>query len=109
VPEARPAGFTVTVADAAGEVPPGPAQVIEYVVVEVGVTLAVPLVPEPVNPVGVHDVALVELHESVEDWPLVIVVGLADRLAVGAAEVTAVMPIMPAAQSVKLAPAEHQM
>ena len=57
--------------------------------VAAGLTVAEPLVallalkPEPE-----HEVAFVELQVSVEDWPAVIVVGLAERLAVGAAEAT---------------------
>ena len=34
-------------------------------------------------PVAVHDVALVELHVSVEDWPLAMLVGFAFNVAVG--------------------------
>jgi hypothetical protein len=41
-------------------------------------------VPEAVNPLPVQLVALVEDHVSVEDWPEVMDVGLAERLTVGA-------------------------
>jgi len=37
-----------------------------------------------VNAPPVQDVALVELHDGVEDWPELILVGLADSEAVGA-------------------------
>jgi hypothetical protein len=39
--------------------------------------------PANVPPVAVHDVALVELHVSVEDWPLAMLVGFAFNVAVG--------------------------
>ena len=76
--------LTVTVAFAAGEVPPVPEHVTEYVVVLAGETVAEPEVPEAVKPVPVHEVAFVELHESVADPPAEIEVGFAERVAVGA-------------------------
>jgi hypothetical protein len=54
------------------------------VVLVVGATETEPEVPEAENPVPEHEVALVEDHESVEDWPEVMEVGLAVREAVGA-------------------------
>ena len=57
---------TVTVALAAGEVPPAPVHVSENVEVTVGDTLTLPEVPEAVKPEPVQEVALVELHVSVE-------------------------------------------
>jgi hypothetical protein len=53
------------------------------VVFEVGETVADPDVPLAVKPDPVHDVAFVEDHVSVEDWPLVIEVGFAESVAVG--------------------------
>lgn len=47
--------------------PPAPVQLIEYVVVCVGETLTEPKVPLALKPEPVHEVALVELHESTED------------------------------------------
>ena len=49
-----------------------------------GVTIAEPEVPGAVKPLPLHEVALVELHERVDDCPRVIEVGLADSVAVGA-------------------------
>jgi hypothetical protein len=81
------AAVTVTVAVAAGLVPPGPAQVSEYVVVAVSApVLWVPLVASvPVQPpVAVHAVALVELQVRM-DAPLgPTMVGFAVSVAVGA-------------------------
>ena len=49
-----------------------------------GVTVIDPAVAPPVEkPVPVQEVAFVELHVSVEDWPAVMDVGLAEREAVG--------------------------
>ena len=73
----------MTVALEAGEVPPAPVQVREYVVVTVGLAVTDPEVPDAVKPVPVQEVALEEDHVRVEDWPDVIVVGLAERVAVG--------------------------
>jgi hypothetical protein len=73
---------TVTVALAVA-VPPGPVQLMPYVCVAAGDTVAVPDVPEAVKPVPVQDVAFVELHVSVEDWPAVMDGGLADKETVG--------------------------
>jgi hypothetical protein len=53
------------------------------VVVAVGETDADPDVALPVEkPVPVQEVAFVDDHVSVEDWPLVMLVGLAEREAV---------------------------
>jgi hypothetical protein len=76
----------VTVTDRTGLVPPAPVQVRLYVVVAVGLTAWVPLValvPDQ-PPEAVHPVALVLLHVSVLDWPLVMVSGLPLSVAVGA-------------------------
>jgi hypothetical protein len=43
----------------------------------------VPEGPPAVKPVPVHVVELVEFQESVEDWPWSMVVGEAERVAVG--------------------------
>ncbi len=76
---------TVTVALTTGEEPPVPVQVIEYVVLVVGETDCVPLtafVPDH-PPEAVQVVALVLVHESVEEEPEVIEVGAAERETVG--------------------------
>jgi len=76
---------TDTVTDCVTD-PPLPVQESVYVVLAVGDTdcepdiAFVPLHP----PDAVHDEALVELHESVEDCPDVIDVGLAESERVGA-------------------------
>jgi hypothetical protein len=80
-------GTTVTFAVATVLAPPAPVQVNEY---EPGIVrdpvLCVPLVGlvPPQLPEAVHDVALVELHVSVEAPPLATEVGLADSVTVGA-------------------------
>jgi len=60
-------------------VPPVPVQASVYVVVAVGETVALPLVPLlPLQPPdAVHELAFVLDHVSVEDWPAAIDVGLA--------------------------------
>ena len=73
---------TVTVTFAV-TVPLPPVQETLYVCVVVGDTVAVPEVPDAVKPVPVQDVAFVEPHVSVEDWPPVIEVGLAESVTVG--------------------------
>ena len=74
---------TVTVALAAA-LPLALLQVIEYVVVTVGLTVAEPDVPDDVKLVPTHpDVALVEDQVSVTGAPAVILVGLAESVAVG--------------------------
>jgi hypothetical protein len=81
------AGATVTVAVATLLVPPAPLQVNEYDVVTVRApVLCVPLVPlVPLQPPdAVHEVALVELHVSVEAPPLATEVGFAVNVTVGA-------------------------
>jgi hypothetical protein len=78
---------TVTVAAATLLVPPAPTQVKEYVVVAVSATvLWVPLVLNvPLQPPeAVHEVALTELHVSVEAPPLATDVGFAVSVTVGA-------------------------
>ena len=82
-----PALVTVTVAVAAGEVPPVPVQVIEYVAVAVGETDCVPLValvPDQL-PLAVQLVAFVDDQVNVELLPEVMLVGEAERVAVGMA------------------------
>ncbi|MGH8282612.1 MAG: hypothetical protein ACRESE_02045 [Gammaproteobacteria bacterium] len=64
--------------------PTAPVQVIEYVVVCIGETLAEPEVPEAVKPVPVQLVTFLEDQVRVEDWPFVIEVGDAERATVGA-------------------------
>lgn len=86
-PEGGGAAVTVTVALCdAGVVPVAPEQVSVYVAVAVGVTACVPLVAfVPVQlPDAVHDVAFVEDHVRVEDWPVWIDVGLAESVTLGA-------------------------
>jgi hypothetical protein len=95
-------GAMVTVAVAAVLVPPVPLQVREYVVFAVSTPVDwLPLVafaPANVPPVAVHEVALVELHVSVDVPPLAIVVGFAVRLAVG------MVPIVTVAVAAVLVP-----
>ena len=77
--------ITVTVADWVAD-PPPPVQVRVYVEVTVGVADCVPetvFAPDHV-PDAVQDVASVEVHESVEDWPLVIDKGEVESEIVGA-------------------------
>jgi hypothetical protein len=71
----------VTVARAVAE-PPSPVQVTEYEVVTVGETTAEPDIADAVKWLPVQDEALVELHDRVEDWPALMVFGLAEREAV---------------------------
>lgn len=76
----------VTVAVAMALVPPGPTQVNEYAVVAAsGVVLNVPLVARgPLQPPeAVQEVALIELHVSVDVPPLVMTEGLAVSVARG--------------------------
>ena len=53
-------------------------------VVTAGLTTAEPEIPETVKLPLVQEVALVDLQESVKDFPVLIDVGLADSEAVGA-------------------------
>jgi hypothetical protein len=79
------AGTTVTVAVATLLVPPAPVQISEYdVVAVIAPVLCVPLIDlAPLQPPeAVHDVALVELHVSVEVPPLATEVGFADSVTV---------------------------
>jgi hypothetical protein len=55
-------------------------------VLEVGATAVEPEVPLAAKSVPVQDVALVELHVSVANWPLAIEVGLTESETVGAGE-----------------------
>jgi hypothetical protein len=73
---------TVTVALAV-PVPPAPVQETLYICVAVGDIVAVPDMPEAVKPVPVQLMAFVELHVSVEDWPMVMEVGLAESVTLG--------------------------
>ncbi len=82
-PPPPPPLVTVTVALAEPE-PPAPVQVMEYVLLSAGNTVAVPLVPDGEKFVPVQDVALVELQVSVELSPLNITVGDAESDAVAA-------------------------
>jgi hypothetical protein len=74
---------TVTVAVAVAETPAALRATNVYVVVVVGEYACDPLSATEA-PFIVTDVAFVVLHVSVDDCPLVIVVGLADNVAVGA-------------------------
>ena len=69
---------------AAAADPPFPAQAIEYVIVTLGVTTAEPEIPAALKLPPVHDVALIELQERVDDFPAFIELGLAESEAVGA-------------------------
>jgi hypothetical protein len=60
-----------------------PEQLIEKVVVALGVTTAEPEVPDAVKLPPVQEVALVELQERVDDCPVFTDVGLAESAAVG--------------------------
>ena len=79
---------TVTITDFVA-LPPAPVHVSVYVEVTAGFTTCVPCVsdialfPDQV-PEAVQDVALVENHVSITELPEVIVVGLAERVRVGA-------------------------
>jgi len=77
------AAVTETVAEALAE-PPFPVQVIEYVVVWVGVTVTEPLVPLAVKPLPVQEEAVVELQVRVDDPPEAMLVGEAVSVTVGA-------------------------
>ena len=74
-------GLTVTVAKAVAGSPPA-AQVIEYDVVTDGDTAAEPEIPEAVKPLPVQVVAFAEVHDSVDDCPGLIDLGLAESEAV---------------------------
>ena len=76
---------TVIVFEDGEDAPPGPLHEIWYVEVVAGLTETLPEVAPPVEnpPAAVQDVALVELHVNVADSPLSMVLGLADRVAVG--------------------------
>jgi hypothetical protein len=77
------AGFTVTVAVFV-TVPPGPVAVSVYVVVEVGLTLVEPESACEPRPLSMEtDVAFADVQVRVDDWPLMIVVGDAENVAVG--------------------------
>ena len=77
---------TVTVAERES-LPPAPVQVTEYVVEDDGETETLPDVAPPVeNPVPVQEVALADDHVSVEEFPFIMLVGLAESAAVGAAD-----------------------
>jgi hypothetical protein len=85
-------GATVTVVEAT-EVTPAPVQVS----VKRVVLLSAPVVLEPLTatlplqpPDAVHEEAPLEFHVSVDAWPLATMLGLALRLTVGAAPLTAV-------------------
>jgi hypothetical protein len=73
--------------------------------VTLGETTTEPEIPDAVKPVPVHDEALVELHDRVDDWPALIDCGLADSEAVttGGGVVNE-----PAVHGVKLAPLAPQ-
>lgn len=74
---------TVIVTDTGALVPPAPVQVMLYVRVAVGETITEPEVALAEKPVPVHDVVLADDQERVEDWPFVMLVGLAERVTVG--------------------------
>jgi hypothetical protein len=71
---------TVVLAEA---VPPAPLHVIVYVVVLVGLTLWGPDVAVDTVQLAEHDVALVDDHVKVDDWPAVIKAGVAFNVTVG--------------------------
>jgi hypothetical protein len=76
-------GFTITgvvpVVD-----PPLPVQVMLYVVLVVGETEREPEAPEGKKPAPLHEVALVDAHESLEEAPGVMDAGFALNMSVGA-------------------------
>jgi hypothetical protein len=75
-------------------VPPGPVTVSVYVVVEAGLTEALPdagLLPTPLS--MEIDVAFVVDQVSVDDWPALIDVGAAEKDAVGAGCVTVTVAV----------------
>src|SRR4029077_7138808 len=76
---------TTTVVLATEDVPPAPVQLSVKVVVLVGDTARVPLVAfVPVQPpAAVHEVALVDDQVTIEIWPEVMLVGLAENATVG--------------------------
>ena len=93
---------TVTVTESDADPPPAPVQVSVYVAVEVRVPVDcepfvgfVPLHP----PLAMQDTASVVDHVSVDDWPLIIEAGFAERLTVGGGDppVTCIFLIFPAA------------
>ena len=70
-------------------VPPGPFAVSVYVVVDVGLTPTDPLSAWLPTPLSIETVvAFVVVQVSVDDWPLMIDVGDAEKVAVGAAAPT---------------------
>jgi hypothetical protein len=73
---------TVTVAESLVE-PPGPVQVIEYVVVTAGLTDSDPVVAVELVHDALQAVELVELQVSVEEFPGLTPVGLAVKVTVG--------------------------
>jgi hypothetical protein len=77
------AGITVTVAVALEE-PPGPVQVIEYVVVTRGPTSSEPEVAVLEVHGAVHETELLEIQESVEVCPWLMLAGTASRTTDGA-------------------------
>jgi hypothetical protein len=90
-------GLTVIAAVAAALVPPGPAQLNEYevfalsaLVLRLPLATSAPLQP----PEAVHEVALVELHVSVEALPAATVVGFAVKVAVGTTLTTTVAAVL---------------
>jgi hypothetical protein len=105
------AAATVTVADCAAE-PPGPVHVSVYLVVVVSAPVACdPLIASlPLHPPeALQEVAFVDDQGRVELLPLAMVLGLALKLTVGAAEVTvtvadcAALPPAPVQASVYVA------
>ncbi|MBI5149732.1 MAG: hypothetical protein HZA28_03060 [Candidatus Omnitrophica bacterium] len=80
------AGLTVTVVDC-WVVPPAPVQEMIYVVVEVGETPCEPPVAvldvHPAGETAAHEVASVDVHVNVDELPLMIVDGAAERFTVG--------------------------
>ena len=101
------AGTLVTVTVACFvTVPPAPVAVSVYVVVAVGLTEILPLrgrLPRPLS--IVTDVAFVVVHVRVDDCPLVIVVGLAVKVALGGVEtvtVTCFVTVPPAPVAVSV-------
>jgi hypothetical protein len=74
---------TDTVATAVA-LPALPLQVIRYVVVELGPTDWLPLIAVELVHEAAQEVALVDDQLSLEVWPVVILAGLAAKVAVGA-------------------------
>jgi hypothetical protein len=73
--------------------PPPPVQVMLYVVLAVGETEEDPEAPDGEKPTPVQEVALVDVHESVDEAPGATLGGLALNESVGAVGDTGARPL----------------